>query len=135
MTREQIEVMPAGEAIDEMIAGRLFGIVKCSGHEPVDCPNQFNHAAFKCKKCGAFKWASDNRWQEKIEIPCYSTDIAAAWEVVEKFTKDKIDVNVQYLFEGECDNGVDWNCLIGESMLEADTAPLAICRAALLTTL
>lgn len=55
-----------------------------------------------------------------------STDIAAAWEVVERF-KNNITLSFDlgkwavHVFDGD-DN------VIGES--EADTAPLAICRAA-----
>lgn len=77
--------------------------------------------------------------QERRRPPEYSTDPAAAWEVVEKLSAD-------YLFIlWQDDRG--WNCRFtlkthdvetlgscppdGE-VLDAPTAPLAICRAALL---
>lgn len=62
-------------------------------------------------------------------IPRYSTDIAAAWEVVEKLRHlDPI------LSTDRC----EWECGFGEGptghSAYAPTAPLAICRAALRTT-
>jgi hypothetical protein len=59
--------------------------------------------------------------------PEYSTDIAAAWEVVEQMQKNG------YCFDA------DGNALrrrirfgVGQEIGEAETMPLAICRAALL---
>ena len=65
-------------------------------------------------------------------VPVYSTSIAAAWEVVEKFPKI-YEVDVMNDGDG------DWRCYINdwkekEDWAIADTAPLAICRAALKAT-
>jgi len=56
-------------------------------------------------------------------IACYSEDIAAAWKIIEKlctFTQ------LTFLTDG-------WHCGFSTvDSVQADTAPLAICRAALL---
>lgn len=68
-----------------------------------------------------------------IHLPAYSTDIAAAWEVVEKLRAEwMIRVGTADLL------GTPWKCVMWQRYMttggpfgEADTAPLAICRAAL----
>lgn len=57
--------------------------------------------------------------------PNYSTDIAAAWEVFEKFRADGNEVSITSSPKG-------WECLISSTAGYAKTVPLAICRAALL---
>jgi hypothetical protein len=77
------------------------------------------------------------RWKDgKIVIrhlPHYSTDIKAAWEVVEKFHKDGYDPCVNF---GSTFHVDEWHACFykGGHYYDAyaDTAPLAICRAALL---
>ena len=67
--------------------------------------------------------------------PRYSQDIAAAWQVVEKLLADGFGV---YLTRHDDSN--EWNCTIGRgdkingeiAEAVATTAPVAICRAALL---
>ncbi len=66
-------------------------------------------------------------------VPLYSTDISAAWEVVEKLACMKDEVNVFYdCGAWFCNTGVDAN---GEWSIERSgscaTAPHAICLAAL----
>jgi len=71
-------------------------------------------------------------------LPHYSTDIAAAWEVVERFRVEPIGPRMVivgcYDSAGLGNNGI--GCEIkdgvgGSWQAFADTAPLAICRAAL----
>jgi hypothetical protein len=72
------------------------------------------------------------------ECKSYSTDIAAAWEVVEKLTQFKFKLdqdgfsswNAFFLEEQEQDDGPAWHEDI-EYEGNADTAPHAICLAAL----
>ena len=65
--------------------------------------------------------------QPEYQIPEYSTSIQAAWEIVEK-------IKVTELF-ALCFHDGQWHCEInccdGERPIdeEADTAPLAICKA------
>ncbi len=62
--------------------------------------------------------------------PHYSTDIAAAWEVVEKFQAEDFDVRVGFC-RWRDDGRVGWLAWVGKADALADTAPHAICLAAL----
>lgn len=53
-----------------------------------------------------------------------STNIAHAWEVVEKMTAMGEFVGVMW-------NGQQWECALNKVMRKADAAPMAICLAAL----
>lgn len=59
-----------------------------------------------------------------VDVPRYSTEIAAAWEVVERFLPMQLEFTIG-----------KWECwsYAGEKLCsaEAGTAPLAICLAAL----
>jgi Phage ABA sandwich domain len=68
-------------------------------------------------------------WLEIHEVlPHYSTNIVDAWQVVEKFVNDDI-----YFEMVKPDKDGSFTCLIGmlNEPTKADTAPLAICLAAL----
>jgi len=59
----------------------------------------------------------------QFEIPNYSTDISAAWEITKKF---RLPWSI-----GECSDG-DYECYISNNITEyAETAAKAICKAAL----
>lgn len=67
----------------------------------------------------------------------YSTDIASAWQVVEKFVKDGREVGVSFI-RNPYNDFVGWICDIGPKdgfrhviSVEEETAPMAICLAAL----
>ena len=124
MTRDEILNMPAGREMDALVAEKVMTL------------NVWQHE--KRVKQLAFR---GNRSREVlgtvIEIIAgdrmlqnYSTDIAAAWQVVEK-TKNDYDITRV---------GGKWHAwlfAIDEVLTEAyaDTAPLAICRAALLAVM
>lgn len=58
------------------------------------------------------------------QLPPYSTDIGAAWEIVNWCEANDIAVIV--------DNATGWRCNLcddGDNAAEADTAPMAICLA------
>ena len=59
---------------------------------------------------------------------CPSTSISDAWEVVEKVSAR---VSMEYVFELYLHEGGTWEAGFGMESAYADTAPLAICRAAL----
>lgn len=59
------------------------------------------------------------------EIPRYSSDIAATWEVVERLHKLDPDDGLKIWFIGH------WQASFGATIADADTAPHAICLAAL----
>jgi|SRR3990170_898451 len=112
LTAEQIDSMPAGRELDVLIAEKVM----------------------------EWKYISGARIRDGFDTPRFSTDISAAWEVVEKF---------DYLYLFRLDHPIeDYAGRIGrwEAKLVfkekrgvdkrfyyalADTAPLAICRAAL----
>ena len=67
MTDEEIDAMEAGEDLDHAIAEDVFGF-------PV----------FREQKDGKLYLGASRMHHEWRELPRYSTDIAAAWQVVER---------------------------------------------------
>jgi len=116
MTREEILNMPAGREMDALIAKEVMGWV-------LNPPNVRGHG-----------WLiHDHKMIGINSLPYFSTDIAAAWEVVEKeehgFSLWVSGVRSAPLCKAEI--------IIGDNRYGcyANTAPLAICRAALLAVL
>lgn len=123
MTREEILAVPAGREMDALIAEKVlgWGVLRNDIYVYIPRPNE----------------APDERLDELKWYP--SNDIAAAWDVVEKF--------MPYKSPSLYVVGVMWYCFFalktgeglftGTNILEAraSTAPLAICRAALLAAL
>lgn len=105
LTVDEIKALPAGRELDAMIWHQVMH------------PNAAKGVEARCAELG---WTA----------PKYSTHIAAAWDVLEK---------VQEIGCLQNSGGFGWRCEIcatypggPECAGEADTAPLAICRAALL---
>ena len=117
--------MVAGRELDALVAEKVMG---------------WERIVMKDKP-GAVSWphppkgfdVNHNRWSI---IPHYSTDIAAAWEVVEKLAPE-----FEWILENDVKDG-GWSAIIykweGTSVVsspigrsDADTAPHAICLAAL----
>lgn len=109
--------MNAGRELDALIAEKVMGF------ETVNFKSSDPHEIIVTK---------DAEGNMRMAVPFYSTDIAAAWEVVEKL-RDTWAIEL---------HGRDgaWSCLVEEgdevtahfiAIAEADTAPLAICLAAL----
>ncbi len=78
-----------------------------------------------------FRWIQDWACETRHWPPQYSTNISAAWEVVEKFTEAFADLDLTV------EKGV-WECVFDTReivprhfLAGADTAPHAICLAAL----
>lgn len=123
MTREEILNMPAGREMDALIAENVMGIESVAFNDETKCPECESTMRF----CGSRSWCSS--CHEWIYSPYkeYSTDISAAWEVVEK---------LGIIFQETCiDNDKDWRCYFDNACASAETAPLAICRAALLAVM
>jgi len=107
LTREQILAMPAGRELDALVRKHVFG----------------------WSLIGDGRSKSPDGYQIR-SIPDYSTDIAAAWEVAEKF--ETIEVK-----RFHTDKGL-WFCEIKEKIWHRSygaTAPEAICKAALLAVM
>jgi hypothetical protein len=149
MNRDEILNMPAGREMDALVAEKVMGlnvswwsIHHVSDYEG-DGPFRSLHSADEIMlpdQDGDMPvlqtfTRGDNYVMWNV-TPFYSTDIAAALQVVEKLTENfYIDIGIDSSgTQVQLDrfNGEDWT--FGES-IEAPTAPLAICRAALLTTL
>lgn len=110
--------------MEEMKAGRELDalVIKALGFKK-------NQSSFEQYEPST--WDLNGKYWGRSEF-CPSTDIAAAWEVV-----DKIKQAEKYIFHLDYYNG-EWTCgfeelnsdmLVGEA--EGETAPLAICMAAL----
>lgn len=127
----------AGRELDALVAERVMGL-KCrfergveaawQDHKPVAwSPNDYIVLSQSGSPEPCFYIPS--RMHSYLIVPRYSTDIAAAWEVVEKMWSSKYEAFVR-TFRGQwsasfADNGN----IIGQ--VDAETAPLAICRAVL----
>jgi hypothetical protein len=122
-----VSKLDAGPELDALVAEKVMGWTKEPSANPFPGPKSL-----------PWNWvAPHSTWGPgtpgkcyPTSVPKYSTDIAAAWEVVEKL-RDQ--------FEGVVVDGIKlpgapaWQCIVmNESEKgEAQTAPLAICRAAL----
>jgi hypothetical protein len=147
--------MVAGRELDALIAEKVFGV--CA-HKPVrwtreeviareraefleeygmeapptwvgdaDIELSGDYPPYKCAKCG------DARVNSRLITKPYSTDIAAAWLVLEKLAVDKWWPELRRLVDW--DNVEKWYAACNRRphvwSATAATAPLAICRAAL----
>ena len=114
-----IDTLPAGREMDALVAEKVMGLERVGYlykyREYTESPRNVN--------------------MSEKDIPSYSTSIAPAWEVVERLH------DLEWVVEVTIDNGVGRYCKIWKmgnkgreiiyEELDADTAPLAICRAAL----
>jgi hypothetical protein len=128
-----IDKLEAGPALDALVAGKVLGrqVVKAATLESLgfaeargEKPSVFPP---KCITMGIKE--DDNVFSDGRPVPAYSSDIAAAWEILGK---------VQEVGSIQNFGGFGWRCEIHttipghhDSAGEADTAPLAICRACL----
>ena len=117
MTREEILALPVGRELDALVALRVYGLEEITvvgKHyfiDPLDTP-----------------------------LPLYSTDISAAWEVVEK-VQERYNFFLAYNhktkdFQVFIDvPNEDEDATIIHYEYDAPTAPEAICKAALLAVM
>jgi hypothetical protein len=110
--------------LDILIAEKVMGQTDFS-HLPVVWREDENTDGFVCPRCNTSGDDSN---------PCvlyYSSDIADAWQVVQKL-KDKKRNGIPAGFTLEYDDYHKiWRCTFGRTMGFSGTAPLAICLAAL----
>lgn len=119
------EGLEAGRVLDRLIAEKVMGW-------ELRPTNLVNH-----DRGVDLRWypSKNSHWVDTF--PDYSSNIAAAWEVVEKFLKENSDDT--FLFDVFCIEGDGWCCRFsnGERNIHAevrkrDSASTAICEAALL---
>ncbi|OMF38795.1 hypothetical protein BK133_00915 [Paenibacillus sp. FSL H8-0548] len=109
LTREQVLDMGAGHKLDSEIAVGVFRWDRERVENAMD--------AWLNGVCGA------------ETIPYYSTDIDAAWKVLEK-------LQGEWSWEMKMNNAAkEVELRIGKGWATSTNVPLAICRAALLTTI
>lgn len=119
--------MQAGRELDALVAEKVMGWKWCEndiGKESLQPPSE--EYAFLSPNHPVF-WA-DEKGYTKI-MPHYSTNIADAWKVVEKMRENfwvQVDVGDIIL----CSMG-EYGFVCSTIQAEAETAPLAICLAAL----
>lgn len=133
LDRGQILSMEAGLELDELLHESIFG--KCAHVLTVDpMPAKHGeHNKFMCRKCGqtGFDFTTDYEGRH-TGTPNYSTDIAAAWQIVDKlnlFRELRLgkENDVWFVYREAVYGSDDWEIFAG-----GQTAPMAICRAALL---
>jgi hypothetical protein len=134
---EEVYAVKAGRELDALVAEKVMG------WEPVNDPD--TGLWWRVPKGGY----NPSGFQSEDAPPAYSTDIAAAWQVVEKITRPLANIrNGEWCLDRlgyRCcehdEDGVhgEWRCSFraykGEDdewvHVTASTAPLAICLAAL----
>jgi hypothetical protein len=132
LSREQIEQMPAGAELDQLVSRFVMDIpgrpVRVAGtaHNFVVV---FSNNPF---------WSDGShdaaRLRRDAQAKPYSSDISAAWEVVERMLDEwGVWINLE---NSGCDAPL-WAAKFSGPFerAEAPTAPLAICRAALLAVI
>lgn len=116
LTEQQIRDMEPGRDLDALVAEHVMGFVRADDD---------------WTKLSGWK-KGENGWTSAFKA---STDISAAWEVVEKLRKTHwVDVRgglkLEYVGPYMCEIGVYG--VPGALYAEGDTAPEAICKAALI---
>ena len=104
----EIDTMEAGPEMDALIESRVFDVA-----------------------CEELRAGIVVRLFTREPIPPYSTDIADAWDVAEYMRGQGFDVTVMTFAKGGAACEIARPKWRGSEYHEADTAPLAICRAAL----
>lgn len=123
MTRDEILAMPAGRELDTLVAENVMGETKpIYAHEPGHLL-AIKHGSWYCLP--EFDKGDECEWRAQS----FSSDISAAWEVVEKLKEFKPIINYDPFHKKWF---VRFN---GGEFHSAEVAPLAICRASLLAVL
>jgi hypothetical protein len=121
--------MKAGRELDALIHEKIFG--KCAHvlHAfKKDNKNSWmsDYTYYRCKKCKDGTYSGLLYSEGKILCPQYSTNIADAWLVVEKMQEKGWLVSIRNFPKWTCEI-----CFYDPIIVYAETAPLAICLAAL----
>ncbi len=113
-------MMKAGKQLDALIAERIMGLLVRPAHDMEFTSER--EWAYE----GNFVITSPEGYSPSL-CPSFSTDIAAAWQVIEKLT----DYDPQLTQWGYEDGSVGWMCDFEGTEAHAPTVALAICLAAL----
>lgn len=134
MKTDYIYNMAAGEELDILIAKEIFGQtdfehLEATWFEYATSNGNDGYDGWECPRCHTSEGSG------KKCVTHYSGNISAAWEVVEKIN-EKWSMRVISYYQSDCVANI-WNVrgFDKEYHARADTVPLAICRAALLSVL
>lgn len=130
MKKTYIENIPEGEELDILIAKEIFGQtdfehLEATWFECATSDGEDGYDGWECPRCHAIEGSG------KKCVRNYSGNIATAWEVVEKLRMFVLPFGKT----DWCSTNIRNYRGAFENIAVADTAPLAICRAALLATL
>lgn len=135
MTREEILAMVPGPELDAAVAEKKFGYWWADGPE-YDCDGPCEWERILVPPTMTKKQYDNYLFPPRGKISKtyfvnkrFSTDIAAAWEVVEKV---KTKLKIFTYFDKEDGFADGWMVKIGCDCVTCDTTPEAICKAALL---
>jgi len=109
----QVDEMEAGRELDALVAERVMGAVPA--HTPGDWMVAVGAPPY-------YRFGGSVRG-----LPDYSTNIAAAWQVVERMSEQALPC---VMHDGQMWVG-EFYCITYSHTAYAHTAPLAICRVAL----
>jgi hypothetical protein len=124
-----IGTMSAGREMDALIAEKVINLIICE--------SPFKQPGYQGVILNGSPYYNADGHGHYRSVPFYSTDIAAAWEVVEELNKTRLTY-VEFI-DAKIP-GTAWRVVLfdqgeGKTIVSlADTAPLAICRAALKAT-
>ena len=125
MTKDEILNMPAGREMDALIAEMVMGIEPISFDDETKCPECEATMRF----CGSRSWCSSCHEWRHSPYKEYSEDISDAWFVFLKFQ----EVNIAHIGDDYFAAIVDK--IKGFTVIVDKSAPLAICRSALLAVM
>lgn len=150
LTREQIEAAE-GRELDALVAERVMGwkwvkIPDFSREKQLGV--RWNRIRALCPPCGNPPADMREKTIDTGHLKPFSTDIAAAWLVLERMKSMGWEVSVTWENWNECPGepleycwSAEYNYYTNDerdfrqAFAQADTAPLAICRTALLVAL
>jgi len=139
MTRDEILNMEAGREMDALIAEKVMGIELRHISDYTVTFSYYENGEWMqyggCKCCGHAARPKEYCFRAALH---YSESVSAAFNVVEKLKTSFHTFSLEYSIEFP-----HWNCVIIVEYEDdskwyscnGDTAPLAICRAALLATM
>ena len=132
-----IDEMQAGRELDAMIAEKVMEVkekwlcydgvpiapclIDLDKYDPAECTHIEKHGTNKgCKE-----------YKKSFNVPRYSTDIKAAWEVVDKL-KDNYGINIEVRdYAVSCEIHGKFKTFSASDVREHGSVPLVVCRAAL----
>jgi len=143
MTEQEIDQMEAGREMDCLVAERVLGWHRIQAPQfDYDGPLPEQGEVLVSPRMLPQIESGEYKWPPKGVIPLgffvtarYSADIAAAWQVVQKMMDEGwlVGISNDQDYVGEL--APAWHVCIAASWGIAKSAPLAICRAALKSSL